>query len=239
MDRTLETHLCKIYPEFISGSEAEAKFGCCCETDNGWYPLLASLFSELGALSKQHGATFTARQVKEKFGTLRVYFDCESDGDADAAVIAHLLVEVAQYLSGSLCEVCGNPAKTTSFQGWYRTLCPLHSIRPTPSIYIKTAPSLIARLLELPRPRLDLSLLLPIGRLERSAAATHDICRLTLVRYRSMESYAATRVIDIELREEVGWYGTFAEARDAAQKLNCYWLETRELPIADSSQQPE
>jgi hypothetical protein len=58
-------------------------------------------------------------QIKEKFGSLRMYYD---GGDARAAGI----VDMAETLSSCSCEVCGAPA-TTQPGRWVSTLCPQHA----------------------------------------------------------------------------------------------------------------
>ena len=57
-------------------------------------------------------------QIKEKFGSLRMYYD---GGDARAAGI----VDMAETLSSCTCEVCGATA-TTRLGRWVSTLCDVH-----------------------------------------------------------------------------------------------------------------
>lgn len=61
-------------------------------------------------------------QCKEKFGTLRLY--CENLNDYSRGVI-----DLAETMSGHICEVCGNGGKTSSPRprGWVSTLCPICS----------------------------------------------------------------------------------------------------------------
>jgi hypothetical protein len=54
-------------------------------------------------------------QVKEKYGTLRVYF---SGGDE----YVEGLVSMAEAISGKICEVCGNKGQPNK-GGWISTLC--------------------------------------------------------------------------------------------------------------------
>jgi len=54
-------------------------------------------------------------QVKEKFGTLRFYYQ---GGDE----YIHGLVAMAESMTGVTCEECGNPGESYS-GGWVRTLC--------------------------------------------------------------------------------------------------------------------
>lgn len=56
-----------------------------------------------------------ASQVKEKFGTLRFYYD---GGDE----YIHGLASMAEAMSARTCESCGVPAKTGG-SGWLRTMC--------------------------------------------------------------------------------------------------------------------
>jgi hypothetical protein len=60
-------------------------------------------------------------QIKEKFGSLRMYHD---GGDARAAGI----VDMAETLSSCTCEVCGAPATTRSGR-WVSTLCDTHATK--------------------------------------------------------------------------------------------------------------
>lgn len=60
-----------------------------------------------------------AVQVKEKFGTLRFYYD---GGDE----YVRALDNMAESMSARTCEVCGNPGKVYR-DGWHSTLCPTHA----------------------------------------------------------------------------------------------------------------
>jgi hypothetical protein len=56
-----------------------------------------------------------ASQIKEKFGTLRFYYN---GGDE----YIHGLVAMAETMSARTCESCGAPAKSTN-NGWITTMC--------------------------------------------------------------------------------------------------------------------
>ena len=60
-----------------------------------------------------------AVQVKEKFGTLRFYYN---GGDDEVRGIERM----AESMSAVMCEECGSPGKTRS-GGWIRTLCDEHA----------------------------------------------------------------------------------------------------------------
>lgn len=55
-------------------------------------------------------------QVKEKFGTLRIYFDGGDDHIRD-------ILSEAEDLSSTTCESCGCGQGVHRTKGWHRTLC--------------------------------------------------------------------------------------------------------------------
>lgn len=57
-------------------------------------------------------------QVKEKFGTLRIYV-------SRATAEAHAVIEAMESLSAVTCEECGAPGLRAG-RGWVRTLCAHH-----------------------------------------------------------------------------------------------------------------
>lgn len=59
-----------------------------------------------------------AAQVKEKFGTLRFYYD---GGDE----VIGGMVRLAESMSSVTCETCGNPG-TLQVGGWHYTACATH-----------------------------------------------------------------------------------------------------------------
>lgn len=224
MHELLEDNLDQIYPDFRSPLTDDSRVTSICETGDGWYPLLASLFEQLAALSRLSGVRFHARQIKEKFGTLRVYFDCTGNGgDQDVFAIASLLVSAAEFLSGEICEISGAPAKTSQVRSWIRTACEPHKSEITrpPDEH------LIEQLLAAPRTPLDLSCLPPIGRIQKTDLDESRRYSLTLVRYRSMQTYAGVRLQDVELCVDAGLFDHHTAASESAKKFGCYWIESR------------
>lgn len=61
----------------------------------------------------------TVAQVKEKFGTLRFYYD-GGDDYIDG------LVEMAEHWAGNTCEECGKPGHLRYDLPWHKTLCEEH-----------------------------------------------------------------------------------------------------------------
>ncbi|UYQ73457.1 hypothetical protein OF122_06795 [Pelagibacterium flavum] len=88
--------------------------------DPGWFDLLFSVFHlavGLGAANR-----WETLQVKEKYGTLRIYYEAEPD------VVDGLdrIIEAAEHLSGHICEKCGAPGELRP-GGYVRTLCDEHA----------------------------------------------------------------------------------------------------------------
>ena len=80
----------------------------------GWWPLLDKLHAGL----MQVDPGYSVVQVKEKFGTLRIYLDGISRASQD-------LVFACETESGHVCEICGEPGVLLR-DGWWHTLCDKH-----------------------------------------------------------------------------------------------------------------
>jgi hypothetical protein len=85
------------------------------ECGDGWFQILYALFDAIQNLTVVP-PDFKVVQVKEKFGTLRVYTDFSSED------INHL-ISLAEDASSLVCESCGAPGKLTRNHGWFKTLC--------------------------------------------------------------------------------------------------------------------
>jgi hypothetical protein len=82
----------------------------------GWFPLLIQLEPRLATLCPE----YQLLQVKEKFGTLRIYpaaLECDSVSEFLAEIAA------AERASEAVCEDCGSPGKLTCEHGCYLTRC--------------------------------------------------------------------------------------------------------------------
>ena len=90
----------------------------------GWYPLIEKLSetiqNHIDHQQKQGNdcPQVIVQQVKEKFGTLRFYYDGGDD-------FVHGAVWLAESMTGMLCETCGGLGKRRE-GGWVRTLCDQH-----------------------------------------------------------------------------------------------------------------
>jgi hypothetical protein len=121
-DRAKE--LMKKYPEFFKN--------CGIECGNGWLELIrfvCEMFRSYITRNDISAAEF--RQIKEKFGYLRIYFSASEpinavDTPMDKRI--HNEINLIEELSSLICEDCGRIKNadvkvTTAGPGWIRTLC--------------------------------------------------------------------------------------------------------------------
>ena len=108
------------------------------EVGDGWYDLLDETFGLIQKHLNEHPEIpFKVEQVKEKYGTLRIYF---YGGDE----YIEKIVEDAERKSAGICEICGNIGKVCSNgfdielrdsgfykipnnSGWLKALCKTHA----------------------------------------------------------------------------------------------------------------
>ena len=90
------------------------------EIQEGWYPLVDNLCSELTSLIEQGHPQIHAVQVKSKFGGLRFYTEGEPSTDQ-----VHL-IDDAERISKRTCETCGEHGAQTVKMGWVYTACEKH-----------------------------------------------------------------------------------------------------------------
>tara|TARA_R100000365_G_C2747358_1_gene77193 strand:- start:5011 stop:5592 length:582 start_codon:yes stop_codon:yes gene_type:complete len=88
--------------------------------DPGWFDLLFAVFHL--AVGMGAARRWETLQVKEKYGTLRLYYEAEPD----VADRLDRIVEAAEHLSGHICEKCGAPGEIRP-GGYVLTLCDEHA----------------------------------------------------------------------------------------------------------------
>lgn len=122
MRTDLDTLLCDRYPQIFRdrlSAESAGSMSRGFTHGNGWFQLVETLCDEIQRHVEQAGTpAVIARQVKEKLGTLRFYYQ---GGDEFIAG----LVAMAQGLSAYLCEDCGAPGCCAGTP--IATLCPDHA----------------------------------------------------------------------------------------------------------------
>ena len=123
MNSNFQKHLMTKYPELFGFVGKDSKYSISLfgiETSgDGWNTLIETLCKAIASHIKYNKAPQVhVTQIKEKFGTLRFYYD---GGDEYISG----MVAFAENVSGSICEVCGGPAKLRD-TGWLVTLCDKH-----------------------------------------------------------------------------------------------------------------
>lgn len=88
------------------------------ECGPGWTDLFDATFTWLDQVA--HDRHWSPSQVKEKFGSLRFYWN------GDLPDLGEEIIEAAEHVSGHLCEVCGAPGQLKSDSGWWSTRCRAH-----------------------------------------------------------------------------------------------------------------
>ena len=91
-------------------------FGC--EHSDGWFNIIRAMCMEIDARLKSMKEPFNYEfvQIKEKFGTLRVYDNGHDDKIAG-------IIGMAESMSSMTCEFTGRPGRLCRSGSWYRTLC--------------------------------------------------------------------------------------------------------------------
>lgn len=164
MSPELEHKLIEKYPGLFRDVDKSPKeslmcFGC--EHGDGWYDIIDNLCGYLTNLQKNrtfflslkdgefkdfHCPDVRFMQIKEKYGTLRVYWrfvEIENYEELEAKLekpeqleeyigryydMIESAIDFCEYLSSKTCEVTGKPGKLYS-KGWCTTLCKEEAIK--------------------------------------------------------------------------------------------------------------
>lgn len=123
------------------------------EAYRGWFALLVQVCADIDAALGENKSVFRWVQIKEKFGTYRLYYDLDDDAPmalervpgpghlrlrsraalANGAApipLAHqirALVSQAEDATKGMCMTCGQPTEVRSFGGNYLNLCEFHA----------------------------------------------------------------------------------------------------------------
>jgi hypothetical protein len=138
MREELEKELRRIAPTFLQEMDCTEMQSCMhygIECNDGWFNPLKTFCEKVEALNEElQNKVFVAKQIKEKFGDIRVYWCLheKSKQTWEAAPVQEPETEnlFRGYLEelekgcNTTCEHCGAKGKLTVLNGWYRTLCP-------------------------------------------------------------------------------------------------------------------
>lgn len=125
MSPELEKNLINNFYRLFQDKDEDLKktmigYGCCC--DDGWYNLI---YDTLTILDKFPIKLF---QIKEKFGSLVIYWEFEEKDFNDDILtdkIENILEQVSEQ-SVKICEICGESGSLCIKNHWFKTLCYKH-----------------------------------------------------------------------------------------------------------------
>jgi hypothetical protein len=108
-------HPSQAHPERVNGYPA---------CGDGWRDLLERACDRIESALAEGGA-FNVFQIKEKFGTLRFYWDGEVSPETRSRTDE--AIALAEARSACTCETCGEPGRLYQIAGWYKTACNAHA----------------------------------------------------------------------------------------------------------------
>lgn len=120
MSPELEKTLVEKFPVLFSEYGKPPQESCMawgCEHSDGWFDIILALCRSISDHIKQseEDLDFRFTQIKEKFGTLRVYTHGADDYIEGA-------IRMAEEMSARTCEVTGRHGEMCRKGHWYRTL---------------------------------------------------------------------------------------------------------------------
>lgn len=133
------------YADLFDPANSEADWAYIITVGPGWWPLVEEYCQKSQDLLREHHETsaWYIRQIKEKFGELRIYvrpsteplnvdWHSESLHDIDPpqpTPVQELLSDLRSQIverANHTCEECGEPGGLRVLNGWYRTCCDRH-----------------------------------------------------------------------------------------------------------------
>jgi len=122
MTPELEDKLRELYPSLFNRMVSGY-----IECGDGWYALIKYICKRLEYenLKLDDDNKLHFDQIKEKFGTLRVYTNLYTDSTSQ-------VIDTIEGLSAHICEECGRPGNLSSHYGWIRTRCNDHEPKDNP-----------------------------------------------------------------------------------------------------------
>jgi hypothetical protein len=118
------TELVEAYPDLFhpSGNPPSAQGWPC--VGDGWRDLLQRACARIRAVVHTDGGSFKATELKEKYATLRFYWDGTLSPESAARV--EEVIELAEARSACTCETSGEPGRLFKRGGWFMTACDEH-----------------------------------------------------------------------------------------------------------------
>lgn len=120
MTKDLDDLLVSKYPKIFAQRYKSMEETAMCwgfECGDGWFWLIDKLCESIqNYIDSNHKQQLEATQVKEKYGSLRFYY---TGGDK----LIEGMIWLAEFLSNSICENCGEHGENKTINNWLYTLC--------------------------------------------------------------------------------------------------------------------
>lgn len=94
--------------------------------DSGWNELIRDLLRQIDAILSGHGAVLRVYQIKEKFGSLRFYYDLHGATHAQEQAISDAR-RTGHDRSKLTCFECGAPGRIRNTSGRIIPTCDRHA----------------------------------------------------------------------------------------------------------------
>lgn len=127
MTNTLELKLKTKFPSILIELDNSSVTSCMeygIDVDDGWYDLIYNLCTELQEWSDLNKKQIVAKQIKEKFATLKFYYGIEGDKVTDGSDFSQIYKIISKYeaLSCETCECTGGIGNICKRGFVYKTL---------------------------------------------------------------------------------------------------------------------
>lgn len=97
--------------------------------EDGWRGLVETAIGRLADILRDRpGTSLRVDQLKQKYGTLRLYSHGTYASDPETRSRVELVVDLAEARSATTCEKCGREGRLHDQRGWLSTACPEHAI---------------------------------------------------------------------------------------------------------------
>lgn len=128
------------YADLFDPSNGDQEWQFLITIGPGWWPLFSDFCEQLEQGLRSHGGTgkWFIRQVKEKFGELRIYVrpadherldvDIDPPEPSAAQEMISIIREQIVGQANHTCEECGEPGGLRVLDGWYKTCCDQHFV---------------------------------------------------------------------------------------------------------------
>ena len=94
------------------------------ECGAGWRDVLERACTRIRSALQDHGGSFRFTQIKEKYGSARLYWEGTLSKEAKAEI--EEAIDLAEARSACTCEHCGKRGRLLDRGGWLATACDEH-----------------------------------------------------------------------------------------------------------------